>query len=345
MNLCSQIVKKAKDFPQKKRKIEMTVTNISRKPAGDKPRGVAIILLLLTVASLSAQNLPDRVIRLDPLGDTTVSSIGVVPLPGTRFYGEFARFTNGSGDQHRWAARTGGYIEFLRVDGAWSVAINGTMEVVMDPLNDIEFNPRAIFWEEGLMVSRAMPWENGSVQTGYTHRCKHDIDNYEVFATTGEREQRTLIYSGPFLRLLHRPTTITSGSTGILSLGGALRYDHYLHLLDDRGYTGRPENDGSLEDLVSSLALSGRLGFDLQGSMLAVSLSGGVQSSFFYGTQGQGGLDAWTELMFEARNPTGMAFGLYLRAEELRDGGILTTPESASLLSLGVRASPGMGMW
>ncbi len=326
-------------------KIEMTTPNISRKPAGDKLIRVALGFLLTSVTSLGAQNLPDRVIRLDPLGDTTVSSEGVIPLPGTRFYGEFARYSDESGDQHRWNARSGGYLEFVRIDGTWSISLNGTMEVVMDPLNDIAFNPRAIFWEEGVMISRTTPWPNGSLQTGYTHRCKHDIDNYEVFATTGAREQRTLIYSGPFLRLLHRPTTITSGSAGSITLGGALRYDHYLHLLDDRGYTGRPEHEGSLEDLVSSLSLSGRIGFDVRGSILGLSLSGGVQRSFREGTTPVDKVDAWGELMVEARNRTGMAFGLYLRAEQLQDGGILTRPKSASLLSLGVRASPGMGMW
>ena len=323
----------------------MIATNISRIPTGAKLWSTTLFLLLTCAAVLPSQNLPDRVIRLDPLGDTTVSDSGTVPLPGTRLYAEFARYSNGSGEQHRWNARTGGYLEFLRVDGHWSIAVNGMMEVVMDPLNDIAFNPRAIFWEEGLIISGRAPWENGAVQTGYAHRCKHDIDNYEVFATTGQREQRTLIYSGPFLRLLHRPTVISSGDAGTLTLGGALRYDHYLHLLDDRGYTGRPETEGSLEELIASVSLSGRVRFGFSGSMLGLNLSGGVQQAIRDASDGTNGIDLWGEVTLEARNPTGMAFGLYLRAEELRDGGVLTTPKSASLLSIGVRSAPGLGMW
>lgn len=356
MNYTLSAVEKRLEFPAFGGKPEAITGKINRIPAGYKPgfapRNTLLRLfvsaLLLCGPELAAQNLPDRIIQLDPLGDTTVADDRFVPLPSTRLYAEFARFTNRSGENHRWDARTGGYLEFARFSGDWSIAVHGTMEVVMDPLNDIEFNPRAIFWEEGLLVSTLGPWPQSSLQFGYTHRCKHDIDNYEVFATRGEQQQRTLIYSGPFVRLLHRPVDVARvGDLGRLTLGGAWRADYYVHRLDDRGYTPTPGDSLSIEDLEASSSLSARLGFAFNRSILGLHLAGALQSSLRSGERPDRGLDllmSWGEVGLDFRNPTGMTFSVYLRAEEQRDGAILVSPTPASLLSIGVRGS-GIGMW
>ena len=55
------------------------------------------------------------------------------------------------------------------------------------------FNPRAIFWEEGVLAGFRLD-EGIALQAGYIHRCKHDIDNLEITAR-GREEQRTLIYN------------------------------------------------------------------------------------------------------------------------------------------------------
>ena len=218
----------------------------------------------------------------------------------------------------------------------------------MDPLNDIEFNPRAIFWEEGLLIATDGPIDQSSLQFGYTHRCKHDIDNFEVFATRGEREQRTLIFSGPFLRLLRRPVHLTRiGEIGTLTLGGALRADYYVHLLDDRIYSGTTSDSASLEDLIASSSLSARIGLDFDGTILGLHLAGAVQSSLRGGPEPSSGLDvlmSWAELALDLRNPTGMTFSIYARTEHQRDAAIRVTPAPAHLLSLGVRGA-GIGMW
>lgn len=371
MNETHSIVKKRPSIRRFGEKPKVKGPKINRNPGGYNPSdrtrthrsrygfirsgagrlrvaSVRLAFLILGAAQLWGQNIPDRIIHLDPLGDTTVPSDRFVPLPAARLFAEFARFSNGSGENHRWDARTGGYLEFARFSGDWSISIHGTMEVVMDPLNDIEFNPRAIFWEEGLLIATRGPIDQSSVQFGYTHRCKHDIDNYEVFATRGEREQRTLIFSGPFVRLLRRPTPLARiGNVGDLTLGGALRADYYVHLLDDRSYTERPGDSGSIEDLVASSSLSARVGLDFDGSIVGLHLSGALQSSLRSGPSSSDGLDllmSWAELALDLRNPTGMTFSIYARTENQRDGGILVEPTPATLLSIGVRGA-GVGMW
>ncbi|HVK38079.1 MAG TPA: hypothetical protein VNA88_06085, partial [Candidatus Kapabacteria bacterium] len=121
------------------------------------PSAVAAGLLVALGASpsgvvpVAAQVLPDRHVQLDPLADHALDTLGTTWLNGARLYAEFARNTPGDAD-HRWVARTGGVAELVRWDSSASLMIVGTMEVVIDPNNDITFNPRAIFWEEGLMA-------------------------------------------------------------------------------------------------------------------------------------------------------------------------------------------------
>lgn len=306
------------------------------------------LIILLPSLPLCGQNLPDRIVVLDPLGDTSVAGDGFVLLPGARLYGEFARYTNGSGTDHRWNAKTGGYGEFARWDSTWSIAGTGTMEVIIDPNNDISFNPRAIFWEEGLIISARAPWGNNqAIQFGYIHRCKHDIDNIEILRVRGELEQRTLIYSGPFIRLLARPTKVLDGPLN-LYLGSALRYDHFVHKLDERWNPEYAAAQPNVEDLKGTLnatvTVEGRFGNNRLG------FHAGANWMLAFATPRGGKLGALGSLPFvefgvDIYNPRGAAFTIFARGEYQRDGGIRTEPTAADLLLFGVRISSFEGMW
>lgn len=309
-----------------------------------------LLLLLIAGISSDSQILPDRTTHIDPLADTSVASGSFQALPSTGLVGEFGRYTDGSGNDHRWNAKSGGYIELFRTSGRVSVGIHGLMEVVMDPLNDIAFNPRAIFWEEGLFVATDAPWSEGSIQFGYTHRCKHDIDNLEVERARGEAHQRTLIYSGPFVRGLRRPSEVGTVFGRPLTLGGSIRGDLYLHKLDDRTFAERAFIGGrSIEDLIGSTAITGRIGIEPVTGLLDLHLAGGIQVSLYGdGDFIAGGLEQsvlWGEFGLELDRPGGSALGLYIRAESQADAGIGALPASADLLLIGLRARNATGTW
>ncbi len=306
-----------------------------------------ILFLLWNTSILSGQNLPDRIVTFDPLGDTTVGTEGFIPLPGARLYGEFSRYGNGTGATHRWNAKLGGYAEFLRWDSTWSVALAGTMEVIVDSTNDIEFNPRAIFWEEGVMISALAPWDRDeSIQFGYMHRCKHDIDNIERFTGSGEIAQRTLIFSGPFLRLLKRPVKILDGPLDLYA-GGSLRFDWFLHTLDTRWGRTDPEEEWNVEDLIGSLTGEVRFEGRFPNNRIALHASASCMLTLFSpGDRTVMEAEApFAEFGLDFYNPRGAAFTIFARGEWQRDDGILTTPTQASLFLFGVRTSSFVGMW
>ncbi len=309
------------------------------------------LLLLLVIISctphiLSAQNLPDRILVLDPLGDTTVGTEGFILLPSAKLYGEFARYSNGSGSDHRWNAKLGGYAEFARWDSSWSVGLVGTMEVIIDPQNDIAFNPRAIFWEEGIMASARLG-QQSALQFGYIHRCKHDIDNLEIFAFRNEWEQRTQIFSGLMTRWLLRPRPLIEGAWSLYG-GLALRNDFFLHLFDEDLDTI------NLNRLIDAFTVTGRLdlrhgdapwGLHLNGSgMLTLYGEGEEFSDRFKGITPY--IDApFLELGADIFNPKGMSFTVFMRGEWQRDGGIRSEPTRTDLLLFGIRAANFGSMW
>lgn len=311
-----------------------------------------IALLLGGVLQSNGQIIPDRITILDPLADTSLDTAGTTWLPGGVLLAEFARYSSGSGDDHRWNAKTGGYMEIVRVDSLWSVAAVGTMELVADPQNDITFNPRAIFWEEGLLASRRLG-TGSALQFGYIHRCKHDIDNLEIQIVRGVAEQRTLIYSGLVTRYLMRPRAIENDLLP-LELGGALRNDFFLHLLDSR-IRKDAENVGlDIESLVDAASLTLRADIRPNGKRYGAHLSGSVMMSLFGRQRGFTerfnairilGSIPFLELGFDIFNPQGGSFTLFARGEWQRDAGVRTRPEAKNLFMVGIRMGNARTIW
>ena len=321
------------------------------------PSAVAAGLLVALGASpsgvvpVAAQVLPDRHVQLDPLADHALDTLGTTWLTGARLYAEFARNTPGDAD-HRWVARTGGVAELVRWDSSASLMIVGTMEVVIDPNNDITFNPRAIFWEEGLMAGFGLT-RDVSLQAGYIHRCKHDIDNLEIVELDRGREQRTLIYSGVITRLLVRDAAIVRGDWAITG-SGSVRNDFFLHLLDDRR-DGATRGVGlDFESMIDALTLSGRIEAGPAGAPWRVHATAAVMATAFGAERGFSerfgdvtilGSVPFVELGIDLVNPVGSTFTLFARGEWQRDAGIRSRPTGASLAMIGVRLSDTRGIW
>jgi len=314
---------------------------------------LAIVIMAAFHTVCHAQNFPDRAINYDPLGEHRYDSAGFSALTGSNLHAEFGRYSNGSGGSHRWTAKTGGTIELARWDSSWSIAIVGTAEITIDPHNDIAFNPRAISWEEGVMVSRRIG-RNMALQLGAMQRCKHDIDNVESMLSGGHLEERTLIYSGATIRLLLRPHALLPGSD-LLRGGLALRNELYVHTLDHR-IAGESDAEGrSLEAMIASHVLIGRLELHLPESRVAAHLSGSLMLTYFGERFGVAGYDAGAitafgsvphlELGVDLINPIGGTLSIFARGEWQRDAAILPKPQPARLFLLGVRFGDAGTMW
>jgi hypothetical protein len=311
-----------------------------------------IVLLFLVPALSPAQNFPDRLVTYDPLGNRSVDSTAFDWLTAERIHVEFARYTNGSGNSHRWNAKLGGFVELARWDSTWSIALVGTTEIVIDPNNSIGFNPRSIFWEEGLLVSRRLG-HNAAIQLGGMQRCKHDIDNLELSYNTGRPEERTLIFSGATLRMLMRPDTFIP-DLDFLRGGLALRDDYYFHLLDHRIPSEANNAGGHLDRLINTLTVGGRLELRPAGSRIGGHLGGSIMISLsggaIHGDDRFSNLSLATSIPFveaglDLFNPTGSGLTLFVRGEWQRDAQIVPVPERASLVLIGFRFADVRTVW
>jgi hypothetical protein len=311
----------------------------------------ALLALLFACASADAQVLPDRIVVLDPLSDHSLDTAGFTWLNGARLYAEFARYTSGDVD-HAWNAKTGGVVEVLRWDSSANVTLVGTMEVVVDPNNDITFNPRAIFWEEGVLAGIGLG-HDVALQAGYIHRCKHDIDNLEILEGGGSKQQRTLIYSGVLTRLLVRHLSIGDGAWSVAA-SGAVRNDLFLHLLDDRLASDARGVGDDIEAMIDAISLTARVDAGPRDARWRVHALASAMATLQGSTPGFSdrfddmtilGSMPFAEIGIDLFNPTGSAFTLYLRGEWQRDAGVGPTPTSASLMSIGVRVGDARGVW
>lgn len=120
---------------------------------------------------------------------------------------------------HAWHHEIGGVLEIVRGQD-WSLLATAQSTLIADPDNSIRFNPRANFWEEGLLFAHR--FEGVDVHVGYVHRCKHDIDNLAL------GEERALIYGSMLGRAIVPLASRPSNSYV------AVETDLYMTLQDDR---------------------------------------------------------------------------------------------------------------
>lgn len=297
------------------------------------PRTVASLALLLPLCALRAQLLPDRSVVFAPLSGRADSATRI--LAGADLYGEFARTLRGDSD-HRWSARVGGSANIVRSDSTFSLDMLGMTEIIIDPNNDIAFNPRAIFWEEGLAATfRAIT--RLDLQLGFSHRCKHDIDNLE----TGV--ERTLIYSSLYARTLTHRLAVDNA----LTLRGALRLDGYLYRLDSRSEAAAVGGAPNIEDLIASGAATLRIDWQPWSTPLGLALTATAGGGLFDASGGATvlGNTASLDLALVTEQPGSGSAALFVRWEHLRDAAIDPRPRGAALLWIGARIGATNRMW
>lgn len=297
-----------------------------------KPLLFIIILILLPLAVL-AQRPAERNILHNPLWDERHHV-----EEGERQYfnsyggwGGFGNFGFQRDTHHLWHQDLGAFIELWRQGDRQSLIFTGQIEFIADPHNDINFNPRAIFWEEGFMYSLRV--DENFLQLGLYHRCKHDIDNLDL------NEQRSLIYSSFWGRWL-QPVSLFDDQDLII----ALRYDRYIITWDQRIFENDVNPDGAdqskWDDLKRGISVNthwqtspnepGR-GFYLEPRFWLTQINSELKAN--YGVNA--GINYRTE---------GAEFRLGLEYEYLHDSGIPANPSDAHLVSIGFKATAPWGI-
>ncbi len=295
-----------------------------------------VIAMLVGVGSATpceGQRLVDRGFVTNPMWDTEAA----VDEGETRLinsYGGWAAFGPyvPSNDTHAWHHEIGGFIE-LRRSHRSSLLVTTQIEFVADPNNEISFNPRAVFWEEGIVYTRrtnaGFDW-----QLGYYHRCKHDVDNLE------RGTQRALIFG-------------SVRSRAIIPLGEANTSDYVS--IDADLYTIR--QDARLPRVLEAegrnwnqwLGSVGVQGFTQHsvgeqtglyasafGRMVLISENEGFTNRFSAIEGVEGSMGASAGLALEGR----ATLRLGVEYEYQSDTGIPVEPQSAHLLRIVARAQP-----
>ncbi len=209
-----------------------------------------LLLFMLSQKVLYAQLFTQRTNIQRYYSDT--STIG--EAFGTTHYAiEFARGFGSLGDEQAWNGKFIGSVDFYRWNSTGVLRGVFSSEFSANPHNDISFNPRAIIWEQALVLQL-----DGFVM-GLQHRCKHDIDNSD--STHGDTpsissvRKRVLINSGLHFGWVGK---IERQS---LTFDYVFRTEAYFYTSDYRF----PANNKakSYEDIRGSLMSAGRLEYSL----------------------------------------------------------------------------------
>ena len=188
---------------------------------------VAAMILLVCRPAIAGPIFPTRGLLIAPKWrgvcdtSTTLDAVG--------FWSTINRGFNSDQDRFGWAVITGAMVEIARWNGTSSLFALGGVELDADTRNDISFNPRGAFWEEGVMFAHQgtkYDWQLGAI-----YRCRHDVDNGDPRETIGAFEQRTLIYGSLSARIIGHPTDLFGTRS---QTTGWLRGEAYLFREDDR---------------------------------------------------------------------------------------------------------------
>lgn len=291
-----------------------------------------VFIVLMFFASANCQRISERMSIFNPLfnEDADIPGNELEWMTAISGWGEFGKYSFVTDAGHEWYQKLGMFFEFFRKGDKYSLIALGNIEFIADPNNEINFNPRAAFWEEGLLFTKRIYTDFW--QVGYFHRCKHDIDNIE----TGE--ERSLIY-GSILGKYIAPFTLPFGMLTV-----AVRGDLYTIRQDSR--KAFEDVQPNLEYLISSTGINVNFKETLT-EMFGVYINTNA-SIHLYGSEG-GFFSRFNKLAkpgyntgFEAGiSITGnLKFKVGMRYEYLSDAGITMIPQGAHLLSIGLSLNP-----
>lgn len=218
-----------------------------------------IVLVLAVLCGVPhgapSQIRPSRSVFVEPLQRPAEAG----PAASSWFIGEGYRGWGSVGDEQAWQYRLHGGVEAYRWENV-TTTLQLHHELTANPFSSIGFNPRGARWEEELLVHVQPPTlPDLYLQTGWFHRCKHDIDNNEP-AREGDPAPfvpttRVIILSGPKLSVAQQNIATFLGTLGVQAGG-----EWYVVAEDYR----TPYNAiGSWEHLQAMLWLRLHLRYDL----------------------------------------------------------------------------------
>jgi len=282
---------------------------------------LSIFMILITAITSDAQRLIERGMILNPLQNPNVDipSNEVAWFTQVGGWGSFGSYGLYGDENHAWYQHLGAYFELYRRGNESSLAFTGQIEFIADTNNDINFSPRAIFWEEGLLYTRRIG--RPFIQFGYYHRCKHDIDNFRF------GEERTMVFGSALARLI-LPLSLFSTDDALL----AFQYDHYTITWEKRTPNTFQNGTFNWDELINSFKINAAWQRPLNGN-----------SHFYLDGYLMGTLlkdDSWVNGQFRAEVGAETAAGQVrfgLHAEYLGDSGIPVNPKSVTLIGIGLR--------
>ena len=279
-----------------------------------------VICVSISVHHAEAQRLIERGWILNPL-----ESMAYQPEDHERGWftqvggwGSFGNYVLSGDEDHHWYQQLAAFAEIYRHGNKWSVAITSQIEFIANDDNDVNFSPRAIFWEEGLLITRRR--SSFFIQLGYYHRCKHDIDNLRI------GEERTSVFGSAMAAIIFPFHTGKSNRATI-----ALRYDHYTITWEKRTPAEFLNVGPNWENLVSSVTINAD--WSTNRKRMNFHLNGYAMNTFLHDDSLLNGM-----LRAEIGRKTAagdLRFGLHI--EYFGDTGIPVRPVTATLIGAGVR--------
>lgn len=257
------------------------------------------------------------------------SAIGEV-LGNTQYALELGRGFGSLGDEQAWNGKFIGSIDFYRWNSSGVIRGLFSQELSANPHNDIAFNPRAIIWEQALVV------QLGNLSIGMQHRCKHDVDNSD--STHGDTpslfsvRKRVLINSGLHLGWTGREVFSS------VSLDYTVRSEAYFINSDYRF----PENNSgrSYADIRGTFMSAARVEYSLANkhavfarawsSFMVFKANPQIKSGFEFNARFEGGYHLQGKQA---------GVDIFLSWERIFDETAFTVPAATQCVSIGIRAS------
>lgn len=296
------------------------------------------LALCLFASSMYAQSwiYPETLYSFNPLMNTDRIQVTTF-LPDINFWGEAGIHAMTKDDYHRWDVTVGGMVDLIGNQN-WNFIFETNLHLIVDPNNNISFNPRSFIWEEGLLVG--LKSGDDYWQFGYQHCCKHDVDNLELFKTTGREESRDLIYGSALARWERKKIRF---DTWFLE---PLAETHlYLLLQDQRFPTSTRVIEPNLEALLGAIRIrltaiipfSDRARAGVTGDIRFTGLGKNKESRFSGVRKIQ--TDPAIELFYDAFGFKAL-MRFFIRYAYQPDNFVTPIPTSSTLIAIGIRIFP-----
>lgn len=231
---------------------------------------ILILLFAFVYSELFSVVTIDRNYILSPLkSSSTTNDVDFFAFTGA--VAEFGKYLPEpySDFNHFWISKASVFGEIYRYKGVFSITLFSDIELLSSSNSPIFFDPRAFYWQEGILLS--YKHGNYNFQFSFTHRCKHDVDNADFVSLYDEVRARVIIWDSLWFRAFTDHLTIYTFSDDVILKGiPFIRSDFYVIAIDSSvWYRTYPftnystHSEYKVNRIVSSLSFGGVLDLEL----------------------------------------------------------------------------------